>query len=117
MQSVNDTGLTYANSSETITLSHSSTGGVIDPNTTFTYIINNTDGNINPVDLTMGSGSYPGQQKTIIVTEGGEVNVLHISYINNYGTPTTTNLFGTACDILQFISTPKGWGVSFFDIK
>ena len=112
--SVVESGITNIYTTDTVDLS-TTDNTVINPNTNFTYIINNTTGD--SVSLTIANGSYPGQQKTVIVTGGTANSNLQILYTNNYGTETNTNSFGTPGDIVQFVSSQKGWGIPYFDIK
>ena len=107
--------VTYNNDSvETINVGNGEL--VINPNIPNTYIINNTNGD--EVTLTMGNPTFPGQWKYITVTQNTQSSNLIINFTDNYGNiNATTSTFGTAGDIVQFISSVKGWGIPWFDIK
>ena len=112
-ESVNESSVTNTYTIDTLDLP-TTNNTVINPNTNYTYIINNTE---ESTTLTMANGSYPGQQKTVIVTGGTSNSNLEISYTNNYGNEITTSTFGTPGDIFEFVSSQLGWAIPFYDIK
>lgn len=88
----------------------------IDPNTPITYIINNTSGS--PVTVYLPTYKFAGRQKYVTVIENSYPSNIVINFTDNHeNTGMTTNGFGTVGDIIQFVSSVKGWGITWFDIK
>lgn len=115
VETVNEVTYSVISSTDVVDLS-TSDNTVIDPATNLTYVVNNLTGV--SVTLTLGNSINIGQQKTVIVTGGGTYANLIISFTDNHGNDnSTTTLFGTPGDIVQLVSTQKGWGIPFFDIK
>jgi len=88
----------------------------IDPNTPITYIINNTSGA--QVTIYLTNYRFAGRQKYVTVSENSQSPNIIINFTDNHeNTGMTTNTFGTVGDIIQFVSSVKGWGITWYDIK